>query len=393
LEVGETGVYNISHRGLEVFSNGACIALEDLLTGIIYPLNQHSEIPLQLNAGNTDLRFQLRIGGTKLAAVTSSGCPGLNNGTATVAISEGNAYDLTWLNQAGEVIHSASTVTSDYEISGLENGMYTLQIHNNGVCGTTETVFFVDVQEEINAEATVIPSTCPSTNDGNVVLNITGGEGKYNVQWSNGTQLRNLENVAPGEYTAFISDLKGCNKTILVSITSENNLVSSFETTQESYELKNGAATVDFYNTSENANTYKWNFGDVTIENNETNPSHVFNKVGIYDVKLVAANGDCETYSTKSIKITNANNSIPEFASEIIGTLTEEGAQLMFFFNTPRKLKISAYNVLGQQLIEPMIGVYERQTISFSEKRYASNALIEVLDMNSGERTVIRLAK
>jgi len=188
-------------------------------------------------------------------------------------------------------------------------------------------------------------------------------------------------------------DSKGCKQTVLVNLPSHNNIVSSFETTMDTYELKNGAASVDFFNTSENATTFKWSFGDVTIDSYETNPTHVFNNVGVYQVSMTAANSDCETISTKSIKIARPANGINEFASEIIGTITDEGAKLMFFFNEPRKLKISAYNVLGQQLIEPIVGVYDRQTVQFSERRYASNALIEVLDLNSGERTVVRLGK
>lgn len=391
MEVGETGLYTIAHRGLEIFSNGACMALEDMLTGNIYPLNQYSEIALQLNAGNNDLRFQLRIGATKLADITSSGCPGLDNGTATVAVAASGSYDLTWLNSAGEVISSATAVTSDYEIQGLASGMYTLQIHNNGVCGTTEKIFFIETEEEITANAIIVPSTCPNSDDGGIALSIVGGEGIYNVQWSNGYMTQSIEDLEPGDYTAFVSDAKGCNSTFLFNVPVTNNLVSSFETTETTYELKNGAVVVDFFNTSENATSYKWGFGDITIESTEANPSHIFNKKGIYEVTLVASNEECETYSTKSIKITNPKNTANELTSEIIGNLTDEGVQLMFFFNEPRKLKISAYTVLGQQLIEPIIGVYERQTVSFSDRRYAANALIEVLDMNSGERTVLRL--
>ncbi len=391
LEVGETGTYTISHQGLQAFSNGACLALEDLLTGIVYPLNEYEQISLQLNAGSTDLRFQLRIGATKLTDVTPSGCPGLDNGTASVNIDNNGPYDLTWLNQIGEVIHTATGVNSDYQVEGLEHGMYILQIHNNGVCGTTEKVFFIEVQDQIFIEPIVDAATCPRSEDGKVVLNLTGGDGSYTVIWSNGTDAKDLENAAAGDYSAFITDSKGCRETLNINIPSIDNLSSSFETMRETYELKNGAASVDFYNTSENATSYVWNFGDITIDNTDQNPTHVFNKTGVYDVTLKASNEDCETFSKKSIKIVSSKNNSTEFASQMIGTLTDNGAQLMFFFDSPRKLKISAYNVLGQQLIEPFIEVYERQTVQFSERRYASNALIEVLDMTTGERTVVRL--
>jgi len=393
MEVGETGDYTISHRGMEIFANGACMALEDLLTGTVYPLNQYSEISLHLSAGNNDLRFQLRIGATRITQTNNSGCKGLNNGSSLVHIDSQGPYDLTWFNQMGEEIHSAQGLTSDYELSGLKEGIYTLQIQNNGVCGTTESIFYIGVEDEIVAEPIANPSACPDSEDGEIILNLIGGDGNYSVVWSNGAKSQNLVGVPSGVYTAFVMDSKGCKQTVLVNLPSHNNIVSSFETTMDTYELKNGAASVDFFNTSENATTFKWSFGDVTIDSYETNPTHVFNNVGVYQVSMTAANSDCETISTKSIKIARPANGINEFASEIIGTITDEGAKLMFFFNEPRKLKISAYNVLGQQLIEPIVGVYDRQTVQFSERRYASNALIEVLDLNSGERTVVRLGK
>lgn len=391
VEVGESGVYTFMHRGLDLFAKGACVELEDLLMGVSYPLNQYQEIEIPLNAGQNELRFQLRIRGTHLDHFTNAGCAGLADGSAVIAVDDNGPYNLVWMNQSGDVIHTANNVTANYQLNGLAQGIYTLKIENNGSCGTTETIFYIGVDKEINATTAVTPSTCPSSEDGEVMVEIEGGDGEYHVQWSNGATEKQLRNVPAGTYTAFISDDHGCNFSVEVELPSNNHITSSFETNYDTYELKNGAVTVQFFNTSEGAENYHWDFGDITIGSTEANPTHIFNQVGIYEVVLKTSNNDCEAYSTKNIKIARASNDRPEFASEIIGTLTDEGAQLMFFFNEPRKLKITAYTVLGQQLIEPIIGVYERQTIRFSERRYAANALIEVLDLNTGERSVIRL--
>ena len=105
---------------------------------------------------------------------------------------------------------------------------------------------------------------------------------------------------------------------------------------------------------------------------------------------LTSQDNDCAAYQKKTIKIVNPLIDAG-IASEMIGTLTDNGVQIMFFFDQPRRLQINAYNVLGQQLIEPINGVYERQTITFSDRRYAANALVEVLDMNTGERALLRM--
>ena len=74
-----------------------------------------------------------------------------------------------------------------------------------------------------------------------------------------------------------------------------------------------------------------------------------------------------------------------------MGRLTENGVELRFFFDGPHKLRISAYNMLGQQIIEPITNVYQNETIYFSDKRYAANSIVEVLDMETGERAIIRM--
>lgn len=393
IEVGETGVYTISHNGLESFANGRCVTLDDLLTGESYALNQQNDIKLSLSAGNNQLRFQLSFTGAVIAETTNSNCAGLDNGTMSVLIDQNGPYDLVWYNQNGDDIHSVTELSDDYVLTGLMQGMYSLQTTNHGICGTTSVDFYIGVDSQIEAEATVHASTCRNSADGAVTLNIQGGDGNYSVLWNNSIITQNLDQVKAGEYIAFVNDSKGCKSTIAVTVPSVNNLTSSFDVLDHVFELKNGAASVEFYNTSTDAESFTWNFGDNTIESRDSNPTHIYNRIGIYDVVLTASNGDCSTQETKTIKITRAKNNRPEFASDIIGTLTDEGAQLMFFFNEPQRLRISAYNVLGQQLVEPITGIYERQTIHFSERKYASNALIEILNLETGERAVLRLAQ
>ena len=49
--------------------------------------------------------------------------------------------------------------------------------------------------------------------------------------------------------------------------------------------------------------------------------------------------------------------------------------------------------MLGQQLIEPIIGQFGNETITFGDRRYAANALIEVTDVATGEKTLIRMGR
>lgn len=391
IEVGESGSYALSHRGLDGFAKGSCIVLEDLLTGNTYALNENSEIMLSLEAGAAELRYQLRIGATALSQITSSGCPGMENGTASVKIDGNESVDVTWMNGAGEVISYTPSATGHDEVVNLAPGYYEVVLAGNGVCSATSAVFEIPASDPIVSNAVIIPASCDNEKDGAIVLNPIGGVSPYEINWSNGETAAGIDQLERGEYVAFITDSKGCQQEFAFNVGAVSNLKAAFETTNDEFEMMNGSVMVDFYNTGSSADSYAWNFGDNTLSVNEENPSHLFNKKGKYEVTLTVNDEDCVSQFTKSITITNPVEEGSSFSSEVIGTMTDDGVQLMFFFSKERRIQINAYNVLGQQLIQPIVGSYERQTIRFSDRRYAANALIEVVDLDTGERALIRM--
>jgi hypothetical protein len=90
-------------------------------------------------------------------------------------------------------------------------------------------------------------------------------------------------------------------------------------------------------------------------------------------------------------KTRNSEVTIEDQAENITGYLSTGGVILNFNYNEAHNFKINAYNVLGQQLIEPIVGTYSNQTIQFGDARYAQNALIDIINTDTGERTTIRL--
>ena len=65
------------------------------------------------------------------------------------------------------------------------------------------------------------------------------------------------------------------------------------------------AYNVDFTNTTTNATSYSWNFGDGNTSN-ETNPSHTYSNDGMYDVVLTATNSCGSVTFTQTLTIANA---------------------------------------------------------------------------------------
>jgi hypothetical protein len=297
-----------------------------------------------------------------------------------------------WLNADGQLFATTAPINGIAKVESLVVGNYTARITNNGACGTTSFDFEVMQLNKLGASAVVMPSSCQNIDDGGISVSVSGGEAPYNVVWNNGLEGQTIENATAGLYTARITDKNGCAGTFNFEVESVSNLLSKFEVSHERVELVNGEAKVDFTNTSENADAYSWSFGDGTEQSEEENPTHAYMSAGIYEVLLKATYENCEAVSTRTVAVTD-NSQAEEFAGDVLATVTDRGVQVTFLFDELKNIRIDAFNVLGQQLIEPIMGQYGNQTITFSDLRYAANALIEVTDLNTGEKTLIRLGR
>ena len=392
IEAGVTGVYTLEVSGLEAFTKGACVTLEEIFTHTSYVLAEGESIELPLEAGDHTLRYQLRIGAAALSNVTGAGCSSNKGGSAEVVLPVNSTSVVEWMNDQGQMFATTAPVDGIAKVESLVAGSYTARITNNGACGTTSFDFEVLQLNKLGASAAVIPSSCENTDDGGISISISGGEAPYNVAWNNGAEGSSIDNATAGEYVAHITDSNGCEGTFQFEVQSVSKLLSKFEVSHEQVELVNGEAKVDFTNVSENADVYDWNFGDGSEQSSDEHPTHSYLSAGNYEVMLKATYFNCEAVSTRTVAVTD-NSQAEEFAGDVLATLTDRGVQVTFLFDEMKNIRINAYNVLGQQLIEPIVGEFGSQTILFSDRRYAANALIEVTDLNSGEKALIRLGR
>jgi PKD repeat protein len=391
IEAGISGVYTLEVTGLEAFAKGACVTLEEIFTQTSYVLSEGTTIELPLEAGDHTLRYQLRIGSVSLSNITHAGCSSSQGGSAEVIAPANTTSVVEWLNAAGQMFATTAPVNGVAKVESLVAGNYTARITNNGACGTTSFNFEIAQLNKLGASAVVMPASCENTDDGGISISVSGGEAPYQVEWNNGMEGTTIENAAAGKYVAHIMDSNGCEGNFQFEVESVSALLSKFEVSHEQIELVNGEARVEFTNTSENAESFTWNFGDGE-ESSLESPTHAYLNAGTYEVMLKATFENCESVSTRTVAVTD-NSQAEEFAGDVLATLTDRGVQVTFLFDELKNIRINAYNVLGQQLIEPIVGEYGNQTITFSDRRYAANALIEVTDLNTGEKTLIRLGR
>ena len=104
-------------------------------------------------------------------------------------------------------------------------GTYTCVVTDENGFSVSQT-FVVTEGIAIEAAANITNATNGAAN-GAINLATAGGSGNLSVVWSNGATGTSLENLAPGVYTAVVTDENGCQKTfgpfVVENITNVND--------------------------------------------------------------------------------------------------------------------------------------------------------------------------
>jgi len=137
---------------------------------------------------------------------TQPGCT-VNNGTATANASNGTpGYSYSWNNG-----QSAQTAT------GLAAGTYTATITDSNGCTQTQTVA-VTSNNTLTVTTTSTQTGCTLSN-GTASANASNGTPNYSYSWNNGQSSQTATGLAPGTYTATVTDASGCTQIQTASIT------------------------------------------------------------------------------------------------------------------------------------------------------------------------------
>ncbi|NRB63736.1 MAG: hypothetical protein HRU40_12055, partial [Saprospiraceae bacterium] len=136
-------------------------------------------------------------------SLNNPSCPGNSDGLITTAITGGvPPYALTW-DRNGEVISIDTN-----QISGLEEGVYTLQVIDDNQC-RKQFGFQLFDPDTLNLDF-IINAPSPDQSDGRITAVVRGGTPEYNYNWSTGDTLSVLDSLSSGRYTLTVTDKNGC---------------------------------------------------------------------------------------------------------------------------------------------------------------------------------------
>ncbi len=231
--------------------------------------------------GSKDSITQSLTIGSIVASVstTTASCTG-NNATATITPSSGTSpFTYNWNN--GQTTSIAT---------GLAAGNYSATVTDASGCSITQTV---TISSNSTLSVTVSSTQAGCTgNFGTATANASGGTNPLTYVWDNGQSTSVATGLAPGNYTATITDGAGCTITQTVSVTSSSTFSITVSATQAACASSNGTATA---NASGGTNplTYSWDNG----QNSQTATGLT---AGSYSATVTDANG-CTQMQTVSV--------------------------------------------------------------------------------------------
>ena len=100
--------------------------------------------------------------------------------------------------------------SSDKTRSFLGAGDYVIQVQDAFNCKIIDTVSLIN-PDIMAIQLDYLNETEPGKADGKATVIITGGNTPYRYKWSNGSTIKDQENLAPGWYEVTVTDAKGCS--------------------------------------------------------------------------------------------------------------------------------------------------------------------------------------
>jgi len=212
--VGTTfsGDVTLKFENIENFNGTACVTLEDLFTGTITDLRLTPEYTYTRNMTAPAVRFVIHISeqvtSVEVAAAT---CSNTLDGMVMLSGITAAGYNVNWMDASGNIIGSAFDTDSNFEITGLAPGTYSVAL--NAGCAIPNMDVVINGPAPVVADFLIGNSTIDLANgDSPDLTNTSLGAGVYTWDMGDG-------NVYNGMLPAHVYSAPG---TYQITLTAEN---------------------------------------------------------------------------------------------------------------------------------------------------------------------------
>jgi PKD repeat protein len=233
-------------------------------------------------------------------------------------------------------------------------GVYTVVVTNSNGCTTISAPFNFTIA---NHPSVTILAGNPFCEGDTLFVNATAGSGSisgYQWQESNidisGATDSTLVVSSSGSYTVIVTNTFGCTTVSAPSSVTVSPLPTA------SYTSAASADTAFFSNTSSDATSYTWYFGDSATDTS-ANPFHIYTIDGTYYVTLIACN-DCgcdTTVDSVTIITTEVASYTQLYSLHIYPNPVNQSLHVRFNTASNTAFTIEVYNSLSQLVYSEVI--------------------------------------
>ena len=239
--------------------------------------------------------------------VTNVSCAGGNNGSITASATGGTGNKtFTWSNGL-----TGSTINNQAA------GSYTVTATDANGCTASQS-FTITAPSAVTISGTATQATCFGSNNGSISVQAAGGNGTLTINWSNGMTGAQINNLAPGTYTATASNAAGCSASASFTIVQPTELQINLSDFDIACSNQSGSAFVAPsggtapYTTSwsnavtgnQNNNLNAGNYSVAVTDNQgcTATESFVITQTESLSIELIAQNASCHGMNDGSIQ-------------------------------------------------------------------------------------------
>jgi len=249
--------------------------------------------------------------------------------------------------------------------------VYSVVVTNSFGCSGGDSILIYDRFDTIGV-------TC----QGNSLI-LDGGSGYISWAWSNSSGLfgttQTVVVTVPDVYTVISLDSNNCG------VASQINITSIGGGPTAAFTFSGSGQTITFSNTSGNATTYSWNFGD-TQTSTQVSPVHNYSLPGTYTVTLIATNSCGSDTTTQIITIVGIDENGSSFEFLIAPNPAMSDFNVYIRSTVADDFTISVIDETGRIIEITTVHVAGSQQISFDIDLPAGTYFIELLSSSGGKQ-------
>jgi len=354
LDMPEAGVYTFTVVDVQNLPLGACLTMEDVLTGAITTLSSGTIVTVEVTEAFQGVRYIIRSTPAATTIVTGSSCNGLADASIDVNVPSSD-WSVSLSAENGYEFMAQGAVTFDH----LEAGAYLLQVEHS-TCGVSSAVIQVEQPEAIRTQITgTEPVECNQGNSGMFTFEVENAHWfTYEVRNEQNEVVRTanvegnqalVEGLTAGLYTVHV--FTPCTQEVL-EVDLRDAQANTISVEQQVVSMADNQFAAQLNATLTQPGICTWSFSNgVVLNGNET--------------QVVLSNGEAMTYTVSCQGVCNATATGSVQALSLQDDVAS--AQSISFSQTTGSVRLMFENIETQQVSARLFDAQGRlvETTSF----------------------------